>query len=60
MILQKCKSNDVNKLILVTMTSLPKTINNFGTQKNLKIAKKHINLCLLSTDVYFIKFQPLP
>ena len=60
MILQTCNSNEVNKLILVTMTSLPKTINNFGTQRNNKIAKKHNNLCVLLTDVYFIKFQPLP
>ena len=58
--LSKIDSNEVNRLILVTMTSLPKTIDNFGTQRNHKIANKHISLCMLSTDVYFIKLQPLP
>ena len=58
MILQKCNSNEVNKLIVVTMTSLQKTINIFGTQRIHKITKKHNNLCVLSTDVYFLKFQP--
>ena len=43
MIVQKCNSNDVNKLILVAMMSLLKTINNFGTERKHKIAKKHNN-----------------
>ena len=55
MILQKCNSNEVNKLIMVTMTSLRKTINHFGNQRNHKIVKKHNNnLCVLSTDAYII------
>ena len=42
MILQNCNSNEVNKLILGTMTSLPKTINDFGTQRNHKSPKSTI------------------